>query len=322
MAPRATLSRLAATALAALGLLALGAAPALASRPSGGGGGGGHGGGGEEGSSSATGLDVSYPQCGKSLPSGHGFAIVGLDGGLANDLSPCFGPSEAYPGYAESELYWALASTTGTGKQPKASLYVNTADPGDIYEEKPVADWPTSGATPDGECATSTVSTGKGTYTVGEDSTACAFEYGRQRAAQDLRWLQEAAGAIDAQSPPLSAGAQPSEYPWWLDVETANTWQTGSAGVTMNLADIEGMASALREAGASTVGVYSTEAQWDSIAGGPPSAGALAGLPDWIPGAKTQSGAESNCKLPAFTGGAVVLTQWVSHHSLDEDYAC
>jgi hypothetical protein len=95
---------------------------------------------------SANGNDVSYPQCGKTFPSRPAFGIVGVNGGLANDLNPCLGPSSAYRSYKQSELYWAVSAATGSTAQPKASLYLNTADPGNLYNGKPVADWPKSGA--------------------------------------------------------------------------------------------------------------------------------------------------------------------------------
>ena len=87
----------------------------------------------------------------------------------------------------------------------------------------------------------------------------------------------------------------------------------------MNVADLQGVVAALRDAGATTVGVYSTTSQWRTITGGS-QAGSLGGLPDWIPGARTLSGAESNCSQASFTGGKVTLTQWVSHP--DGDYSC
>jgi hypothetical protein len=68
--------------------------------------------------STATGNDVSYPQCGRSLPSGQAF---GVNDGLANTTNPCLA----------KEITWAQKST-GTTSQPPASLYVNTANPGNL----------------------------------------------------------------------------------------------------------------------------------------------------------------------------------------------
>ena len=308
----------------AAGLVLATAAPAFAARPVGHGGGGGGGGGG----SATIGNDVSYPQCGAGRPSAPAFGIVGVNGGVASDLNPCLGPSSSYGSYSQSELYWAAAHATGTTTQPKVSLYVNTGDPGNLYNGSAIADWPTSSsaADPYGSCTTTTVTTSTGTAVVGQTSTACAWQYGHDRATQDGAWLTQEAQAVSAQESSVAVAAQPSAYVWWLDVETANSWQSGTAGLQMNVADLQGMVQGLTDAGVSgagAVGVYSTRYQWSTITGGSTgSAGtSLAGLPDWLPGASTQSGAVSNCSAAAFTGGKVVLTQWTAR-SLDSDYAC
>ncbi|MDA8033423.1 MAG: hypothetical protein M0T71_04510 [Actinomycetota bacterium] len=311
--------RLFVPAVLATVLLVGGALPALAAKPTGAGGGPGGGGGGGGSVSVPTGNDVSYPQCGSSLPSASAFGIVGVDGGLANDLNPCLGPSASYPSYAQSELYWAVASTDGSTSQPKASLYVNTADPGNVDNGTVVADWPTSGSTPYGSCATTTVALTTTTSVVGANSDACAWQYGYNMAAQDASWLAAAAGAIDGQSPPVAVPATAASYPWWLDVETANTWQTDT---TMNAADLQGTLAGLQAAGATTIGAYSTSSQWDTITGGTAtSLGSLDGIPVWLPGARSLSGAVSNCAQASFTGGTVTVTQWFSH-PVDGDYAC
>src|SRR5579875_1289831 len=273
--------------LVVVSLVLWGATPAFAAKPAGK---ASHGGGGG-GTSTPTGNDVSYPQCGSSLPASPAFGIVGVNDGLANNLNPCLGPSSSYPSYTESELYWAVASSTGKSTQPKASLYVNTADPGNG-----VADWPTSGG-----------GGGYGSCT-GADSDACAWQYGYNKATQDAAWLTSAAQAITNQESSVAVPSTASSYPWWLDVETANTWQPDTS---MNVADLQGMVAGLQAAGASTVGVYSTSYQWDQITGGntTSASGSLYGLPDWIPGARSLSGAESNCSLASFTAGPVTVTQ-------------
>jgi hypothetical protein len=293
-----------------IALVVGGVTPAFAKSP-------GHGGG-AGGTAAPTGNDVSYPQCGGSLPAAPAFGIVGLTGGLANDLNPCFGPSSSYPSYSQSELYWAVASSTGGSSQPKASLYVNTADPGNVYNGTVIADWPTSGSTPYGSCTTTTVTLTSGTYTVGADSDACAWQYGFNKASQDASWLGTAASAINSQSPPVTVAGTAASYPWWLDVETANTWQSDT---TMNVADLQGMIAGLQGAGATKVGAYSTSSQWDTITGGTSSAsGSLYQIPNWIPGARNLSGAQANCTQTSFTGGTVTVTQWASQP--DGDYAC
>jgi len=263
--------------------LAVTTVPAMAAKPARGGGG--------NRSSVSVGNDVSYPQCSRALPSGQAFGIVGLNDGLANTLNPCLG----------TELTWAVQST-GASSQPRASVYVNTADPGNSYNGQLIADWPDSGATPDGPCQPPTSG-----GSVGQNSTACAWEYGNQKAAQDVSWLQ-------------ADGSKAKAFPWWLDVETANTWQSSTS---LNDADLQGMVYALQQAGVTSLGAYSTTSQWDQITGGTTTtaAGSLYSLSDWIPGASSLSGAERNCTQTPFTGGAVTVTQWPSGQ-YDGDYAC
>ena len=54
------------------------------------------------------GNDVSWPQCGKALPKGQTFGIVGVNNGLANNTNPCLktqlrGP--ARPGAARASRW-------------------------------------------------------------------------------------------------------------------------------------------------------------------------------------------------------------------------
>ncbi|MHB8399592.1 MAG: hypothetical protein ACYDCI_11780 [Candidatus Limnocylindrales bacterium] len=243
-------------------------------------------------SPSTTGNDISYPQCGKSFPTGQAFGIVGVNGGLANRLNPCLGEYNGGP--TTSELYWAWGSS-GSSKLPKVALYVNTADPG-----PGVADWPKTSANTDpfGSCD-------------GSDSPACAWQYGWDRAVQDMDWLVAAATQVGVAS-------TTSAYRWWLDVETANSWEAGSSGLANNVADLQGMVAAFTARGA-TVGIYSTASQWNQVTGGS-TAGSLNHLSDWIPGARTLSGAKSNCALAGFTG-LVTVAQWFGK-PYDGDWAC
>ena len=52
---------------------------------------------------------------------------------------------------------------------------------------------------------------------------------------------------------------------WWLDVETANTWNTS---VVQNQNSLLGEHDALLANAVTTVGVYSTTAQWQTVTGG------------------------------------------------------
>lgn len=285
--------------------------PAGAAKP-------GHGG----GSSSAIGYDVSYPQCGATLPTSPAFGIVGVNAGLANNTNPCFGTSSTYPSYSQSELYWATASASGVTTQPNVSLYVNTADPGNEYNGSFIADWPTTNSStvsnPYGSCSTTTITINATTYTVGQDSQACAWQYGYNMMTGDMARLANAAAQLNGLESGYPISSNPQAYQWWLDIETANSWQSGTSGQAMNFADVRGMDAA--EAGGPAggyVGVYTTAAQWGQIIGVTSSSLAL---PEWVPGAKTQSGAAANCTQSSFTGGPVMLTQWTSR--LDNDYVC
>jgi hypothetical protein len=249
---------------------------------------------------STTGNDISWPQCGGSFPAGQAFGIVGVNDGLANTLNPCLGTHKG-GSLSTSELYWAWKSTgkSAPGLLPPAALYVNTADPG-----SGVADWPMSNVDPNGNTTASTCT--------GGDTTACAWQYGWNRAVQDMDWLTQAATQVGVAS-------SVSAYPFWLDVETANSWETGTSGLANNVADLQGMVAAFKAGGATTVGIYSTTYQWGQITGGSKD-GNLSDLPDWIPGARRLSSAQSNCSLTGFTG-PVTITQWFGK-PYDGDYAC
>ncbi|HUX04078.1 MAG TPA: hypothetical protein VMV53_04140 [Acidimicrobiales bacterium] len=304
-------------------LIVVGAPPAFAAPHHGGGGGGGGGSG-----PITTGNDISYPQCGGSMPSGQAFGIVGVNGGLANNPNACLGPSSQYPNYAQSELYWASVTSTGVTAQPAASLYVNTADPGNLYNGILIGDWPSSSTSGDpyGTCTPETVTTSSGPASAGANSPACAWQYGFNVAAQDMARVTAAADAIDAQVGPGVVSDAASSYPWWLDVETANSWQSGTTGLEMNVADLQGMVAAFAAAGA-TVGAYSTSSQWNQITGGTNAVtlynvtNSLYQIPEWVPGARSRSAAVSNCAQATFTGGVVTLTQWFGH-PFDGDYVC
>jgi hypothetical protein len=64
----------------------------------------------------STGYDVSYPQCGTTLPRSGSFGIVGVTNGLPWSVNPCL----------SAQYQWAAGKASG------ASLYVNTANPGPI----------------------------------------------------------------------------------------------------------------------------------------------------------------------------------------------
>jgi hypothetical protein len=104
-----------------------------------------------------------------------------------------------------------------------------------------------------------------------------------------------------------------SSKTWWLDVETGNTWNTDT---TQNQNSLQGERDALVNSGATTVGVYSTTAQWDEVTGSWQN-----GWPNW--GAttwRTAKQAKTYCTGHEFTGGPTYLIQFTG--TLDQDYAC
>jgi hypothetical protein len=234
------------------------------------------------------GYDVSYPQCGKPLPYARAFGVVGVNGGLPTNANPCL----------STQLTWAWNSSGAVRSQPKAQLYLNTANPGAVTPK--VSSWPSSGSTPYGTCT-------------GTNSTACSWQYGWNRA-------QYSVGVFSSAAP--AAHASPASYIWWLDVETINSWEADTAtGHALNRATLEGMTAYLASRGAA-VGLYSTGYQWSHIVGSTPTTSNLAGRKDWVPGATTLSGATANCTQPALTpNGRVTLTQYVVN-GLDRDHSC
>lgn len=238
-------------------------------------------------SSPTTGYDVSYPQCSGSYPSNPLFAIVGVNGGLANNANPCLG----------SELQWARgAPGQKHPRQPPLSLYVDTANPGG---ERRVSDWPSGGTTP--------------LYAAcnGKLTNACSYLYGEQRAAHSYHLV----AALD----PIAA----ETAPWWLDVELAASW---AGTYQLNIAALQGFVAGLHDAGASgPVGIYSTGAQWREITGltaqttpttfnGP--------LPGWVAGTRAKlAQARGNCTNGGFTGAAPTLAQYRVGR-LDVDLRC
>jgi hypothetical protein len=247
------------------------------------------------GAASATpvggGYDVSYPQCGSTLPTGQAWGAVGVNGGIATSGNSCM----------STQLRWAWSSTGTVAAQPMAQLYLNTANPGQVRDQ--VTTWPQSGMTPYGACS-------------GGNTTACSWEYGWERAKN----------SVDAFFVPAatSAGVDsvPAHYTWWLDVETGNTWQTGSsAALARNRASLEGMTAYLTGLGGK-VGFYSTGQQWKAIAGSVGKGSILYHQNSWLAGATSLSGARSLCWKPPLVGGGVVkLTQYISSN-LDHDVSC
>jgi len=235
-------------------------------------------------STTPLGNDVSWPQCGKTLPKNPAFAIVGVNNGVANNTNTCF----------KEQLAWAEDISEGKTEQPSVALYVNTGNPG-----LAASAWPTSNEYPAG----TRVHNPYGTCSKGDVGAACAYMYGYAKAYDDAY---------------IRGVSDPEDYLWWLDVETGNSWSTDK---TANRADLEGMVAFFHSIDAD-VGIYSTGYQWGVIVGTVSSSSNLYSLPNWLAGARTVTGAKSNCsKAPLTAGGEVTLTQFVSK-GFDYNYSC
>jgi hypothetical protein len=237
------------------------------------------------------GYDVSYPQCGTSLPTDRAFAVVGVNGGLSTRANPCLA----------AQLTWAWGSSGAVSGQPRAQVYLNTANPGELRTQ--VTTWPEDGTTPYGTCD-------------GSNSTACSWQYGWERAQNSV-----VAFFVPA-AREAGVDGSPSRYTWWLDVETMNTWQSGSsAALARNRATLEGMTTYLTTQGG-RVGLYSTGQQWAQIVGTVPTGSALTGRDSWLAGATSLSGAKLACRKPALVPGSrVTLSQYVQG-GLDRNQSC
>jgi hypothetical protein len=222
------------------------------------------------------GIDVSYPQCSANshveLSGNVPFAVVGVNGGRANTVNPCF--------LAE---YNSALLLSGQTEQPHAAVYVNTGNPALAATWWPTTDRTQAGTTvvnPDGSC----------THLAG---AACAYVYGYSMAQADYRRVRREVARL----PEL----------WWLDVETSNAWQ---ADVVANSASLTAMVDFFQGQGLA-VGLYSTSYQWNRIAGSTAASSSLASLRSWLAGA-SEVGAPAGCeRSPLTPGGWVSMVQYV-----------
>lgn len=281
-----------ATFLSFLAVFLLLTPPANAAKPSSGGG----------STTTQLGIDVSYPQCGKTLPSSFAFGIVGINGGNAATTNSCL----------TEQLIWANRASGSVATQPKLQLYVNTANPGEVIEL--AKSWPNSNADRTGLVTANPY----GNLCVGDNSLACSWQYGWDRALE---------AEIDRFTPAAKiAGINTDSktYTWWLDVETMNTWQSGSPeALKRNVATLEGMTSYYNYRSIKDVGIYSTAVQWKEITGNYINAESnLNGLKNWRPGGASLNTAKQACTATPLTpGGKVIMTQFVSKN-LDYNYSC
>jgi hypothetical protein len=104
-----------------------------------------------------------------------------------------------------------------------------------------------------------------------------------------------------------------SSSTWWLDVETDNSWTTD---YQQNKTSLRGEIDALTKAGVTTIGIYSTTDQWQSITNNWHNQ-----LPNWLGTAVGSAGqAAQYCTGYDFTGGGTWIVQFKGR--LDRDYFC
>ena len=147
--------------------------------------------------------------------------------------------------------------------------------------------------------ATSGLRGPRGVCAVG-DLVCRSYNYGRNAVTFDLAYTKR-------------LGVRAST--WWLDVEMEPGWRAGAETIS-NVYVIQGVLDGLRAHG-STVGIYSTQFQWDQITGG----GYMPRTPIWVAGATNLAQAQALCAPDhAFGGGHTLLSQWTV--IFDNDVAC
>lgn len=252
-----------------------------------------------QGTPELVGYDISYPQCGRRLPTDHYFGIVGVNGGNAASSNSCLA----------DQLVWANKAKTGSN-QSKYQVYVNTANPGEVINQ--IITWPTTPYDTYGNLPQNPYGTG----CAGQNDEACSWLYGWNRSIYTEGLFKTAANSKGLNS-------NTEDYVWWLDVETMNTWQSSSnEALVRNTAAIEGF-GAYYQSKSANIGLYSTAYQWGVITGNNISQSSnLNGLPNWRPSGASLANAKANCTVAPLTpGGFISITQYVIKN-LDHNHSC
>ena len=240
-------------------------------------------------SPASVGYDISFPQCGGTLPTGMGFGVVGVNDGRPLTTNPCLA----------TEAQWAASGLAATPQ-----FYVNTANPGPSNNPA----WPTTQTFPE--------------VCTGADSVGCSYDFGWNAGSNALQAVIAAETQIGVSAP----GTVATSAPWWLDVETGNSWQslgTGAAPTPAQFANDQavmlGELAFLSGRGIHSLGIYSTSYQWGQIAGA--TGKTFAAYDAWLPGYASITDAQAACAIPAFSGGRTAMIQY-SSNALDGDYIC
>ena len=243
------------------------------------------------------GRDISYPQCGMPLPSEHNarFGVLGVNGGRSFTANPCL----------VEQLRWAKRLAG-----PPA-FYANTGNPGPWR----AAHWPLGQSTPMA-CVASN-----------PNSLGCSFDYGWNSALHSYALAVAAAQKLHDVSY-KNALHRAANVDWWLDVEILNSWQTLDDHPAPGTAErdtmtLVGAVRALWTVGVERVGIYSTRYQFDLITGGPAvTHDWFAKNPVWLAGMEGHEHAQRGCGYRSFTGGPVLLTQYLGSDGFDANVAC
>jgi hypothetical protein len=223
------------------------------------------------------------------------WSAVGVNGGRAFTKNPCL----------TRQLRWAKRLAG-----PPA-FYANTGNPG----PKKSSHWPL-GQTWPRECSRSD-----------PNSVGCSYDYGWNAGWQSYTTATDAAQQLHRVDR-VNARHRAANVDWWLDVETMNSWQTIAGAATRaakerDVATLNGEIDALRMAGVDRVGVYSTSLQWLAITGGTKiDKSRFQGAPQWLAGYNSRAHALAGCNVPGFTGGPVVMTQYLGKDGFDANIVC
>ena len=231
----------------------------------------------------------------RSTGTGIGYDISYPQCGSAFPRNPAFGIVGVNGGIVFSANPCLASQLTWAGTN--AQLYANTGNPGPQLSTH----WPTGQSTPR-VCSASN-----------PDTADCAYDYGWNAAADSYRKAVDA--YVSLGRAPQGATRTPTANTWWLDVETGNSWRSADG---LNVAVLQGAVAYLESVDVGGVGFYSTAYQWGQITG---SSRTFATYPSWHAGAQTLHTAKRFCSGSGFTGGQIVLTQYIAS-GFDADYRC
>jgi hypothetical protein len=225
------------------------------------------------------------------------FGVIGVNGGSSFTKNPCLA----------EQLGWAKSLP-----DPPA-FYMNTGNPGPAYSTHwPIGQWgpqPCPAGSP--------------------NAIGCSFDYGWNAAKDAFSKAMDGAQALHHYDR-ATAHERVANVRWWLDVEILNSWQTLEHGYGPKRASqardanaLLGSIRALWDSGVQHVGIYSTRYQWHVIAG-PYSVtrGWFASNAAWLAGFDDYPLAVAGCSRPSFTGGPVLMTQYLAPDGFDGNVWC